>query len=108
MGEELIASEPPIEALRAWLLTFVDHVIEKQVVASALGETAYASARVVIGGTLQRLTERAVESGDLRRDIVAFDLLRALVGVLRTPRDVETQRSARRLVDLLLRGAAAI
>ena len=105
MGEELMTSKPPKEALRTWMLTFVDHVIEKHIIASALNEGAYASARVVIHGTVQRLTQRAIENGDLRRDTAAVDLLRALIGVLSMARDAESQDGAKRLVDLMLRGA---
>ena len=106
LGEQLTTSKPPKEALRTWMLTFVDHVVEKHIIAAALNEGAYASARVVIFGTMQRLTQRAIENGDLRRDTAAVDLLRALIGVLHTTRDADSQASARRLVDLMLRGAA--
>ena len=107
VGERLITSESPVEALRRWLLTFADHVVEKHLIASALNESAYASARLVIFGTMQRLTQRAIDSGDLRRDTVAVDLLKALIGVLHTARDADSQAGAKRLIDLMLRGAAA-
>ena len=87
------------------MLTFVDHVIDKQVLASALNEAAYAHARVTIHGAVGRLTRRAVENGDLRDDTVAVDLLGALIGALQRGRGAEAHASARRLVDLLLRGA---
>ena len=89
------------------MLTFVDHVIDKQIMASALNETVYANARVIIYGAVERLTRRAIDSGDLRRDTIAVDFLRALLCVLQVTRDAEARESARRLVDLLLRGAAA-
>ena len=106
LGEELVGSAHPLEALRTWLSTFVDHIVEKQIIASALSETAYASARTVIFRAVERLTRRAVDSGDLRPDTMAVDLLRALIGVLRDARDVDAQNTARRLVPLLLRGAS--
>ena len=103
--DELMGSKPPMEALRFWMLTFADHVIEKQIIASALNEASYANPRKVIGGTIQRLTQRAIENGDLRRDTVALDLLWAMIGVLSKARDTEWQESTKRLIDLLLRGA---
>ena len=107
LGSELMSSDSPVEALRVWMLTFVDHVIDKQVIASALNETAYAHARVTIHGAVGRLTRRAIESGDVRDDTVAVDLLGALIGALQMGRGAEAHASARRLVDLLLRGATA-
>ena len=106
LGAELLASKPPLEALRTWMMTFVDHVIEKHIIASALTEAAYANAGVIIQGTIERLARHAMENGDLRPDTVPLDLLRAMIGVLHIRRGSYWRESAKRLVDTLLRGAA--
>ena len=119
--EKLAAAEqkfpetmPPIEALRAWLLLFVDAVAAKQIIAPALNtllgdhnkifEASYARMHVAI----RALVKRAVKSGDIRKDLDPMDLLRALVGVSNVASGADWQQSARRLVDILLSGLQAI
>ena len=54
------------------------------------------------------LVERAVESGDVRKDLVPFDLLRALIGVSHVASSPDWKQSARRLVDILITGSRPI
>jgi hypothetical protein len=49
-----------------------------------------------------------VNSGDIRNDLEPFDLLRALIGVSHVATGPDWQKSARRLVDILLSGSRAI
>jgi hypothetical protein len=105
---------PPVEALRAWLLLFVDAVAAKQIIAPALNtlvgdhkkvfEASYAQMHEAI----RRLVKRAVKSGDIRKDLDPIDLLRALVGVANVASNPDWQQSARRLVDILHSGSQAI
>lgn len=108
LGAELLASQPPVAALRTWMMTFIDHVIEKHIIASALTEADYANAGVIIQGTIERLARRAIESGDLRPDTVPLDLLTAMIGMLHIRRGSDCKESAKRLVDTLLRGAGEL
>jgi AcrR family transcriptional regulator len=104
----------PIEALRAWLLLFVDAVATKQIIAPALNalvgdhkkvfEASYAQMHEAI----RALVKRAVQSGDIRKDLDPMDLLRALVGVSNVASSSDWQQSARRLVDILITGSQAI
>src|SRR5580700_7710673 len=65
------ASMPPVEALRAWLLLFVDAIAAKELIAPALNtlvgdpkkvfETSYAKMHQAI----RALVKRGVESGDI-------------------------------------------
>jgi AcrR family transcriptional regulator len=105
LGREFAASKPPAEALRCWMVTLVDHVVQKLVIAPALNEAAYADARVIIHETMQRLVQLAVENGDLRPDTMASDFLKVLIGVLQTGQGPDLHESAKRIVELLLRGA---
>jgi hypothetical protein len=51
------------------------------------------------------LVKRAKKSGDVRRDIDASDLLRAVIGVSYVGSGGDWQQSARRLVDILIAGS---
>jgi AcrR family transcriptional regulator len=101
----------PVEALRAWMLLFVDYIATKQIIAPALntlvGGTAklYERSRAPISGAIAALVKRAIESGDVRKDLEPFDLLRALVGVSNVASGAGWQQSARRLVDILIAGS---
>jgi AcrR family transcriptional regulator len=110
-GERFALSLPPLEALRAWMLLFVDHIAAKHIIAPALNSIAggpkrlYESSRGLIQGTLEALVRRGIRSGELRRDLDPSDLLRALIGVAFTPFGPDWQPSARRLVDILIAGS---
>ena len=49
--------------------------------------------------------KRAIKSGDIRQDLDAIDLLRALIGVANVATSPDWQQSARRLVDILIAGS---
>lgn len=101
----------PTDALRAWLLLFVDAIAAKQLIAPALNtllgdpqkvfETSYAKMHQAI----RALVKRGVESGGIRSDLDPVDLLRALIGVSNVASAPDWQPSARRLVDILIAGS---
>jgi AcrR family transcriptional regulator len=116
--EKLAAAErelswklPPVEALRAWMLLFVDYIAAKQIIASALntlvGRPAkvYEGSRAQIQRAIETLVKHAIKSGDIRKDLEPFDLLRALIGVSNVATGPDWQESARRLVDILIKGS---
>jgi AcrR family transcriptional regulator len=104
----------PVEALRAWMLLFVDHIAAKQIIAPALNSVVggssklYESSRGLIQGAIDALVKRAIKSGDIRRDLDPFDLLRALIGVSHVASGPGWQQSARRLVDILITGSRPV
>jgi len=104
----------PIDALRAWMLLFVDHLAAKRIIAPALNSVAGGPAKIYEGshGMVQEaigaLVKRAVESGEIQPDIVPFDLLRALLGAAFVAPGPGWQQSARRLVDILIAGSRPI
>jgi hypothetical protein len=53
------------------------------------------------------LVKRAIKSGDIRKDLDPFDLLRALIGVSNVASSPDRQQSTKRLVDILITGFAA-
>jgi AcrR family transcriptional regulator len=119
--EKLAAAEgkftetmPPVEALRAWMLLFVDHIAAKQIIAPALNSLVggpsklFEGSRGLVQGAIDALVKRAIKSGDIRPDLVPFDLLRALIGVAHVASGAGWQQSARRLVDILIAGSRPV
>ena len=104
-------SMAPVEALRAWMLLFVDYIATKQIIAPALNTLVggpsklYEGSRAQITGAIEALVKRAIKSGDIRKDLEPFDLLRALIGVSNVAAGPEWKQSARRLVDILIAGS---
>jgi AcrR family transcriptional regulator len=105
------AAMPPVEALRAWLLLFVDYIAAKHIIAPALNSVSggpsrlYESSRSLVQGAIEELVKRAKKSGDMRRDVDASDLLRAVIGVSYVASGGDWKQSARRLVDILIAGS---
>ncbi|MES2220117.1 MAG: TetR/AcrR family transcriptional regulator [Acidobacteriota bacterium] len=110
-GRKFGETLPPIEALRGWMLLFVDHMATKQIIAPALNSVAggptrlYESSRSLIHGAMDALVKRAIKSGEIRKDVDALDLLRPLIGVFFVDSGPGWQPSARRLVDILIAGS---
>jgi AcrR family transcriptional regulator len=116
--EKLAAAErtfagtmPPIAALRAWMLLFVDYIATKKIIAPALNTLVGGPSKVFeashgqIWEAVRALVKRAIKSGDIRKDLDPIDLLRALIGVANIATSPDWQQSARRLVDILITGA---
>jgi AcrR family transcriptional regulator len=105
---------PPIEALRAWMLLFVDHIAAKQIIAPALNallgdpKKVFEASHAQIWQAIRALVKRAIKSGDIRKDLDAIDLLRALIGFSHVATSPDWQASARRLVDILISGSRPI
>jgi AcrR family transcriptional regulator len=105
------ATMPPVEALRAWMLLFVDHIAAKHIIAPALNSVAggpeklYEGSRGMMHGAIDALVQRAIKSGEVRKDLDPFDLLRALIGVSFVAPGPGWQQSARRLVEILIAGS---
>jgi len=104
----------PIDALRAWMLLFVDYIAAKHIIAPALNTLVggpsklYEGSRAQVQGAIDALVKRAIKNGDIRRDLEPFDLLRALIGVSNVASGPDWQQSARRLVDILITGSRPI
>lgn len=104
----------PIEALRAWMLLFVDYIAAKHIIAPALNtfvggaSKLYEGSRAQIQGAIEALVKRAIKSGDIRKDLEPFDLLRALIGVSNVSSTPDWQPSAKRLVDILITGSRQV
>ena len=117
-AEKLAAAEreftdklPPVEALRAWMLLFVDYIAAKKIIAPALNalvgdpKKVFADSYTQIWEAIRALVKRAIKSGDIRKDLDPIDLLRALIGVANVATSPDWQQSAKRLVDILISGS---
>ena len=109
--QRFAATMPPLEALRAWMLLFIDHVAGKMLIVPAMDTVAGGSSRLIMGSraliraAFASLAQRAIASGDLRRDTDPDDLIRALVGIFHTAYEPGWEQTARRLVDILIAGS---
>jgi hypothetical protein len=105
---------PPIEALRAWMLLFIEHVAEKKLIIPAMETVAGGSSRLLEGArplihtAFLAAANRAIASGDLRPDTDPNDFIRALIGVFYTAALPGWESSARRLVDILIAGSRSV
>ena len=111
---ELADTLPPLEALRAWMLLFVDYIATKKIIAPALNTLAGGPSKVFeasysqVWEAIRALVKRAIQNGDMRKDLDPIDLLRALIGVSNVASSADWQQSARRLVDILIAGSRPI
>jgi AcrR family transcriptional regulator len=109
--QRFAASMPPLEALRAWMLLFIDHVAGKKLIIPAMDTVAGGSMRLIEGSrslihaAFVASVKRAIGSGDLRSDTDPNDFVRALVGIFHTTASPGWEPSARRLVDILIAGS---
>src|SRR6202035_5387605 len=80
--EKLAAAErtfaetmPPLDALRAWMLLFVDYIATKKIIAAALNSLVGGPSKIFeasyaqVWEAIRALVKRAVKSGDIRKDI---------------------------------------
>ncbi|MFE4857826.1 TetR/AcrR family transcriptional regulator [Streptomyces sp. NPDC056670] len=107
---DLLASEPPFEALRAWTRLFLDYVSAKYGMIDALraiaatGSNPYGHSREMIHDAISALMDACVAAGAIRADIGAADIAAALEGIALTSAGPEHRPRAERLLDLTLDG----
>ncbi|WP_437581942.1 TetR/AcrR family transcriptional regulator [Sorangium sp. So ce887] len=105
----LARQHEPDEALARWLRRYTSFIATKRGLAAALhsGDPAFDSLPAYFRQThepaLQSLLDAAVTAGQIRDDVAAYDLLRA-VGNLATATGEDGALHSRRMVDLLIDG----
>lgn len=105
---------PPLEALRAWLLVFVDYIAAKRIITPALNAMVggvahiYAQTADVLTAATRTLAENAIASHELSPDIDPMDMLRAIYGVATAANGDDWPKKARRFVDVLVDGARPV
>jgi AcrR family transcriptional regulator len=110
LAERLKKETRPIEALRQWLRSIVRFVATKKGMSTALA-LAIAKDSDLISDSSERLTraidlllEQAIAAGEIRSDVSAEDLLRAIVGMCYTHDQPGWQKGVLRLVDVFVDG----
>ena len=109
-ADSLAATQPPITALREWLLLFVDYLGTKHGMHEVLSSTdyqtsdAYSSSSTKLKQAGARLVDTFVASRGIRLDLEPLDLLRALAGVANANAGSNGQQAARSMVDILIGG----
>ena len=69
---EFAETLPPIDAVRAWMMLFVDYIADKQIIAPALNalvddpHKVYEASYGQIWEAVRSLVRRAIKSGDIR------------------------------------------
>ncbi|WP_433965199.1 TetR/AcrR family transcriptional regulator [Tunturiibacter gelidiferens] len=108
---KLSAELAPVEALRAWMLVFIDYIAAKKIIAPALDamvggpSQVYQQSTRVMREAANALASRAVASGDLRPDVDPMDMLRAIYGVSSAGSADDWPVKARRFVEILIQGS---
>jgi len=93
------------------MLLFVDYIAAKQIIAPVLNalvgdpKKVFEASYGQIWDAIRALVKRAIKSGDVRKDLDPINLLRALIGVANVSTSPHCQKSARRLVDILIIGS---
>lgn len=110
-AERYAATQPPVEALRSWMLLFIDHVARKWLILPAMETVPGGSTRLIEGssglvhGAFRELVQRAIDSGELRAQTNPDDIVRALIGTFYTAAMPGWEASARRIVDIVIDGS---
>jgi AcrR family transcriptional regulator len=107
---ELEKSETAVEALRQWLLAFVDMLATKRAMKSSLSLLFSAKPEVpslsqnMMAPTIKRLLENAVAAGEVQPSVAPMDLLRALVAIAFASTEPDWHENAGKFVELLIAG----
>jgi AcrR family transcriptional regulator len=109
-ASRLAETHDPTQALREWLLLFVDYMATKHGMYEALNSLVggpsdlYSASTAQLKQAMAKLIDRAVVSGDIRLDLDPLDLLRALAGVANMSAGPDGKQAAKRMVDILVAG----
>lgn len=109
-AKELEESMPEVEALKQWLLAFIDMLATKRAMRDSLNLLFCAKPEVnsksqsMMEPTLRRLMDRATAAGELYVTMEPLDLLRALVGIAYASIEPNWHENARKFVEIIIAG----
>lgn len=110
LAEQLAIGAPPVDALRQWLRANVQLVATKKGMLAALALAAHGPSELY-AYSFERLTkavglllDRAVAAREIRADMTAEDLLRALIGLCYSNDQPGWRATVTRLVDVFVDG----
>jgi len=110
-ADRLAQTHEPVDAIREWLLLFIDYMATKKLMAAAINSLdgragdIYAGSGDIMRSALERLVRRAEAAGEIIRDVPEpFDLLRAVAGIHYVSPESDWEPGARAMVDVLIAG----
>jgi AcrR family transcriptional regulator len=106
-ADELLATNPPAEALAQWMERFVSYAATKRGMASVLQPMVASGSLVVrdqIVKALSTLLDAAAKDGAVRSDVTADDVLQATGSIWMLPLEPGWEDRARRILQLLMDG----
>jgi len=110
LAEQLKSAPDPVDALRRWMRSNVELVATKKGMIAALALAVQTSSELY-AYSFDRLTkavagllDRAVAAGEIRADVSAEDLLRALIGMCYLHDQPGWQSTVLRLMDVFIDG----
>jgi len=112
-AETLLAERSPVDALRAWMESFVEYMLTKQGMSDALPailasrDGLRAHSRDTLASAVAALVEAGRASGDVRADVDPADVLMAVGGITLISGHEGQRELASRLIELLLGGLLA-
>lgn len=110
LAERLKKQTPPIEALRQWMRSVVKFVATKKGMSAALALAIAKDSELVsyssdrLARSIGVLLEQAVAAGEIRSDVSAEDLLRAIVGMCYAYDQRGWEKNVLRLMDIFVDG----
>jgi AcrR family transcriptional regulator len=106
--DDLLATMPADQALRAWMDQFVDYMTTKRGMGDALraliasGGNPFSHSRSQLTAAVATLLDAGVKAGVIRSDITSDDVMVSLSGISFATADPDRREQAGRLLDLLL------
>lgn len=110
LAEQLKTDAAPVDALRRWMQANIAFIATKKGMSATLALAAHSSSTLAaysldrLGNALDGLLRRGAETGEIRADIGAEDILRTLVGLSYTHDKPGWQANVLRLVDVFVDG----
>lgn len=107
---ELLTTEPPDVALRAWMDNFVDYMTTKRGMAEALrvvvasGGNPFAHSRYLLFEAAKTLLSAGAKARTIRSDVLTADVVTGLSGITLAAGDPGQRVQAGRLLDLMMDG----
>lgn len=110
-ASELLADQSPLDALRAWMIQFVDLMATKHGMGDALRAVLISDddrmrTRYLLRDALVVLLDAGVADGTIRAGLDPYDVLMGLGGMTLIAEGNGQRELALRLVDLLINGLA--
>jgi len=105
---ELLATQPPDRALRAWMDCFADYVQAKREMAEVLravfaaGGVTVSDARQQLTAAVQTILDAGIAAGTLRDDVRAEDIVVTIVGMFSAISVAGGPEQLQRMLDLLM------